>query len=363
MSLTTLTISGFRNLTDIKLTPLPVGLNFFYGDNGSGKTSLLESIYYLIYGRSFRTPCINHVIQHKADQFSIFAQIAGQTPPILPAGVEKWRNGRTTLKINGEETSSFTRLATTVPTLLIHAGSHHLLDAGPIFRRKYLDWGAFYLSPRFFAIWKQYARALRQRNTLLRQKQRHTEELAVWTAETIKSGIELDDERQQFVAKLTPFLEKTLEKLGLFRELQLAYSPGWKAGMSLQQAMESTQEKDLHIGHTHCGPHRADFTIEMNGISAKERLSRGQQKLAVYAMLVAQGALLKHHYARNPIYLADDLSAELDPLSRTRIMDLLLAQNTQVFLTATGQEALGKLKQHVPTKMFHVEHGSIRETG
>ncbi len=127
------------------------------------------------YGRSFRTPCINHVIQHTASEFSIFARIEEQNAPALPAGLKNHAMAVLTLRIGGEPATSFARLATAAPTLLIHAGSHHLLDAGPVFRRKYLDWGAFYLSPNFMPVWRRYARALRQRNILLRKKQRSQE--------------------------------------------------------------------------------------------------------------------------------------------------------------------------------------------
>ncbi len=360
MSLTRLDINEFRNLTSVKLNLLPAGINLFYGSNGSGKTSLIESVYYLINGRSFRTATAQNLINTNAVAFSLFAHISNRyTQTSVPIGVAKNRTGKIKLRVAGEDRQSFTILAQATPVLLLHAGAHQLLDAGPAFRRKYLDWGAFYQATSFLQIWKQYARALRQRNVLLRQR-KGGKELASWTAELVKSGMVLDSARRAFVAQLLPHLSEALLALLALPDVTLDYYPGWDAENSLQQALEQALAKDMQLGATSVGPHRADFNIKINQIAARERLSRGQQKLFFCAMLVAQGALLQQQY-KQPIYLVDDLSAELDSTSQLKLLALLVKQQAQIFLTAIDTTQLAKaIPDSVAMQMFHVEHGVIK---
>jgi DNA replication and repair protein RecF len=357
MSLLRLNIAGFRNLSDVRLILSPDGFNYFYGKNGSGKTSLVESVFYMIYGRSFRTPNVSSLIHHTTTQFSVFSEMRpGDHLPHYPLGVERWRDGRLQVRAGGENVSSFAGIARRFPVLLAHAGSHHLMEAGPLFRRKYLDWGAFYQHGDFLVIWKRYARALRQRNTLLRKKQWGAE-LDTWSLELIKSGTALDAARRRFVETLLPCLTLTLGELLNLPDLKITYQSGWLAGLSFAEAIENAGERDRQLGCTQAGPHRADFKMTIKGMPARERLSRGQQKLFIYAMIVAQGALIQQSLDNPPVYLLDDLPAELDGDSQTRLMTLLQAQKAQVLFTGIQPEVY----QSSHVKMFHVEHGGIRE--
>lgn len=358
MPLLRLDIAGFRNLVSARLELLPQGFNYFYGKNGSGKTSLIESVYYAIYGRSFRTPNPAHLITHTVDQLTVVCHTAaGAHLPVYPLGVERWRDGRAKARIGGEAIDSFANIVRRFPALLAHAGSHHLLDAGPIFRRKFLDWGAFYQQDEFLTLWKRYARALRQRNTLLRQR-KWGHELETWTLETVKSGVALHTARQGFVDALQPALIEALSFLLPLEGLKIRYSPGWKEDLSLAEACEHSADRDRQMGCTQSGPHRADFKLTINRMPAREVLSRGQQKLFVYAMILAQGALIRQHSDNPPVYLLDDLPAELDGESRGRLMNQLQGQKAQVLFTGIQPDMHGSGQA---MKMFHVEHGHISE--
>lgn len=359
MSLLRLDIAGFRNLSPARLRLQPAGFNYFYGKNGSGKTSLIESVHYLIYGRSFRTPNATHLINHESSQFSVFSQIhAGSHSPNFPIGVERWRDGRLQARAGGEAMGSFAHVARRFPVLLVHSGSHHLMEAGPQFRRKYLDWGSFYQQADFLILWKNYARALKQRNALLRKKQWGAE-LSVWTEELVKTGTLLDNARKQFVTSLLPCLRESLAELLTLPDLKTSYQPGWNEEMSFAEAVESSAARDRQFCCTQTGPHRADFKLTINGMPAREMLSRGQQKLFIYAMIVAQGALIHRSLGNPPIYLLDDLPAELDADSRAKLLALLKAQQAQVLLTGIHSD----LQEASHCKMFHVEHGAISEAG
>lgn len=361
MAFKRLDVSRFRNLSAVKLKLLPQGINFFYGKNGSGKTSLIEAIHYCIYGRSFRCSNANHLIQHAAEHLSLFGKIHPLDQSVIPVGLERRRNGRIHLRVAGEDSASFASLARLAPTLLIHSGTHQLLESGPTFRRKYLDWGGFYLSAEYVQHWKQYARALRQRNLLLR-KRVFSKELPSWTAELIKYGNQLDQTRRTFVEQLLPHLSSVVNRLLPLPALEMAYFPGWQNEISFAEAIEDSLANDMAAGSTQIGPHRADFNIKMNQIPIKDILSRGQQKLFICAMLLAQGMLIKQHLEVDPIYLVDDLTAELDPVSQSLLMALFLEQKSQFFLTAIDAKAvMTQFKQENPVKMFHVEHGEITE--
>jgi len=360
MSLLRLDISKFRNLSAVKLNLLPRGINFFYGKNGSGKTSLIEAVHYLLCGRSFRTTNINHLIQHQSDKLNLFAEINLSNQCVIPAGIERARSSQAKIKIGGKDSTSLAELARLTPALLLHTGSHQLLDAGPIFRRKYLDWGAFYLYPDYLQKWKLYARALRQRNSLLRNKN-YGEELTGWTAAVIKYGSDLHEMREKFIEQLLPILITLVSQLLVIPELQIIYAPGWKSDLSLAEAVEKSRASDIAFGCSQVGPHRADFNIKINQITARDILSRGQQKLFVCAMLLAQGLLIKQCQEVDPIYLVDDLPAELDQKNRAKLMALILEQNTQIFLTAIDSTVIKDIEVRADLRMFHVEHGEVVE--
>lgn len=359
MALLRLEIVDFRNLGSAKIDPVAEGFNFFHGFNGSGKTSLLEAIHYLGRARSFRSSSVNHIINKAAEKFSIFAQIQTKSQQIVPVGVERQRDGSMRVRISGQDSASPAELLELTPSLLINSTCFGLLDAGPIFRRKYIDWGAFYLTPDFFPAWKIYERVLKQRNAALRER-RPKKEVEVWSVELIRCAAVLDGLRRDFIAQLIPFLQLVLSELIEIPGLKLAYYPGWDDSLTYQEAMAQAGDKDMYAGYTQLGPHRADFKISVNETPAKDILSRGQQKLFICAMIVAKGAMLHKCTDRKPIYLIDDLPSELDSKSRSHLMELLARQKAQVFVTMVERRELSYSCQ-VPMKMFHVEHGSVRE--
>jgi len=354
-----LDIADFRNFVSAKLEPIVDGFNFIYGNNGSGKTSLLEAIYYLSLGRSFRSSVMSRIVGNTAHKFSLFAHILNQTAQIIPVGMERHVNGDTKIRISGNEVRSVADLATLTPIQLINSHCFNLLDA-PAFRRKFLDWGAFYAYGDFFRIWKQFERALKQRNAALR-KQVAPRELAIWTDEVIQYARPLDKLRKEYVQHLLPLLNSMVSELLALDNFDVSYHPGWRENAEYADVLAETLERDRVLGHTQYGPHRADFKIAINHAPAKDILSRGQQKLFVCAMLLAQGALLNIDTNKRPIYLVDDLPSELDITSRSKLLTLLSRQNAQIFVTAVEQEILKNFLVHHPTKMFHVEHGVIAE--
>lgn len=363
MPITSLRVSNFRNIDTIDFNPALTGLNLIVGDNGSGKTSLLESIYYMGYGKSFRSSNSQRLIQHQEDKFSLYAQLVTESSRQMPIGFERTVNGHSRIRIDEKDAASMAELAALLPIRLINSQSHQIFESGPAFRRKFLDWGLFYHSERFLITWRQFERTLKQRNTLLKE-QRNRSELSVWSEELVKYATELNELRQDYVAALAPFVLKAASELLNLDGLLLEYLPGWDANkMSYAECLANSQADDYRFGSTQCGPHRADLDIRLQSGSVKHFLSRGQQKMLICAMLVAQGMLLTAHRNKGLIYLIDDLPSELDFQSKDKLVSLLTQQKAQIFITAIESMMVSEVLTDPQTQIkqvFHVEHGAMK---
>lgn len=361
MGLIHLDIANFRNLCSVSLQPVQDGFNFIYGNNGSGKTSLLESIYYLSLGRSFRSANSGRIIHHAEHKLSIFGQLGTSINYSVPIGLEREAKGDLKLRISGKDAHSIAELAQLLPVQLMDSHCHSLLEA-PLFRRKYLDWGIFYLIPDFLRIWRLFERALKQRNAALRGRIAKTE-LEVWTHELVTHAMQLNQMRHDYIARLLPILEQIINDFSLALDFSIHYQPGWDAASHYAEVLRRSLHKDFELGYTQYGPHKADLKILVKHMPAKDILSRGQQKLFVCAMIIARGILLQSTVNKRPIYLVDDLPSELDAISRSSLLALLSRQEAQIFVTSIDKENWDQFLKNRSMKMFHVEHGDLREAG
>lgn len=367
MALSQLFINNFRNLERIELNPLTCGFNFLYGQNGSGKTSFLEAIYYLGHRRSFRSANADHLIRYSSDRLNVFCNIINELDQsTIPMGLERLQEGDFRVRINGEEISTISALAFFLPIRLINVHSHFLLEGSPGYRRKYLDWGIFYQNQEFQAVWQRFNRLLRQRNAALRLRASF-KELQSWTEALAAAALAFHDLRRSYLEQLLPLLRSILST-GLspffdLSDLTMDYQAGWDESQPYPALLRANLAKDLERGHTQFGPHRADLRFKIGQIPVKEVLSTGQQKLLVCGMIVAQGALLAQQTNKQPIYLVDDLPAELDCNSRHWLIQKLAEQQAQVFVTAVEQEAISGILAQLScaVKMFHVKQGTINE--
>lgn len=366
MALSQIFIHDFRNLEKVELEPLLQGFNFLYGQNGSGKTSFLEAIYYLGHRRSFRSTHAERLIRNNTEQFNLFSNINNQKDPLIPLGMERHQEGEFRARVNGENISTISDLASLLPIRLVNVHSHSLLEGSPSVRRKYLDWGIFYQNQEFKNIWLRFKRFLKQRNAALRSHAARRELLS-WTQEFAEAALSFHQLRLSYLEELLPFLKAILSRgLSSFFDLSslsLDYQPGWDLTQNYADLLVASLQSDLDRGYTALGPHRADLRLKIQGVPAKEVLSTGQQKLLVCGMLVAQGALLEQRTNKQVIYLVDDLPAELDVQGRHWLIKTLAEQQAQIFVTAVEQEAMSDILAQVgsPVKMFHVKQGQITE--
>jgi DNA replication and repair protein RecF len=375
VSLAHLVVDDLRCVAHAELQ-LAAGQNLIWGGNGSGKTSLLESIFLLGRGRSFRTRNSERLIRHGQGRLVVFGRTYGPTPvgaslsidgessstpfPTETAaigghavGVQVSRADGTTARISGATATSLTELTQVFPVQVIDPGVHKLVEEGGHRRRRWMDWAVFHVEHAFGDWWLRYTRALKQRNAALKTQPAQAE---VWDAELVRLGELIGNARRRFVEALLPYWHQSVLALsGL--EPELHYFKGWAQDMSLAEALAASRVRDESRRLTHPGPHRADVLIRMNGRPAREVLSRGQQKLVAVAMTLAQLNLLQEATQTHSTLLLDDPAAELDGEHLRRFIEQVKRLRSQLVLTSLHPES------HLfgtPDRVFHVEQGRVQ---
>lgn len=332
MPLVRLDISHVRNLSSVRFEPSPQ-VNVIVGKNGSGKTSILEAIHLLSFGRSFRSHKHKTYIQHENDHCLVFAQLEQSQGRPIPVGLQRHKDGQIDVRIQGQRAQSVVELAERLPVQLINPDTFQLLEGSPSVRRQFIDWGAFHFDKDFIQAWRGWQKALKQRNTLLRRGKMSNSLLAAFDQELIRLGEQVNESRKAYVERLTPHFEKVLSLLTNALSVSLHFSQGWDANKSLQMAVDAGRERDIELGYTHTGPQRADLRVKTPTGDAQDTLSRGQLKLVVSALKIAQGQLLIE-MGRPLVFLVDDLPAELDANHRQKLCQLLESLNSQIFITS-----------------------------
>jgi len=349
MGLTRLEISNIRNLQAVRLDLSP-GFNVLCGANGSGKTSFLEALYILGRGTSFRTKDLSRVLHNGAPKFFVAGKL---TPSMVSLGVE-YQASATQYRISGQKARGRLELAEHLPLLFISPESQALVSEGPQQRRRFLDWGVFHVEPGFLPAWRLYQRALKQRNKALGAAGVET----AWDGELARSAELITGLRRDYLARLTPYVELYLHKLVALEGVTLNFAPGWRQDLSYSEALRSSLAQDRDYGFTRQGPHRADVVLRLGNRLARDTVSRGQQKLLVFALLLAQVALLNEAVAVQPVIMIDELAAELDVNHRERLLQVLAELQAQIFITVTERRVLVG-DGNIPIDWFHVEHGQI----
>jgi DNA replication and repair protein RecF len=349
MSLVQLTVEDLRCLQRAELV-LDPRRNLIWGNNGSGKTSLLEAIFLLGRGRSFRTRNSERLIRHGQPRLTVFGRTDGVPPQAV--GVQVAKAGGTTARINGAAAGSLTELSQSFPVQIIDPGVHKLVEEGGFRRRRWMDWAVFHVEHGFADLWVRYTRAIKQRNAALRLQ---PAQAAVWDPEVARLGELIAEARQGMLDQMQAGWREAVASLsGL--EVDLNYSRGWSQDVPLAQALLDSRARDQARGLTHSGPHRADVLVRLHGRPAREVLSRGQQKLVAIAMTLAQIRLLQERTATTPTLLLDDPAAELDGPHLLRFIDEVSRLKCQLMLTSLQPESdlFGR-----PERVFHVEQGRV----
>ena len=389
---------GFRNLTGLALRPHP-SLNLVVGPNGAGKSSVLEAIQCLATGVGFRSRRYRDHLAHEAEEYVLRAELSDPIDGRAHrCGVRRGRDGTLDARLDYEPVSSFADIARVMPVKVLTPDSHLVVQGAPDERRRFLDWGCFHAEEAFLPAWRRYRRALSQRNELLRDGA-SDREVAAWDEALERDGTRLHELRSRYVFQFARHVKKRAQSVDFQFHVKLDLRSGWSRDLALGDALVRNLELHRRMRTTTDGPHRAELVIRAGDHPARDVLSRGQQKLLVHLMHLAQldvlaggtgegeagdgeaageGATRDRSESdagstergpappieveagsstdrggrgtpgararpgpvrRRPIVLCDDLASELDERAARVLLDALVESGSQVFVAGTSLPA------------------------
>lgn len=329
-------------------------INFIIGPNGSGKTSILEALYILSCGHSFKSRETSPIISHDSATLNVFGR--SQDEQII--SVQKSRSEQTLIKLNGQFCKSTSELAYALPCQVIFSDLFSIIDAGPSVRRSLLDWGLFHVKHNYLSLLKDYKQVLRQRNALLRARAK-IKEFIPWNKQLCKIALEIDKEREQYFADWQHHFSSVLAELTSV-PCSISYYKGWdkkNTGNSLESILDEQFESDINKLYTQSGVHNADIIIKTDDTKVKNILSRGQQKIILIAMKLSQVQLLK----RDCLYLLDDITAELDEDHQLKLFCLINKLSGQFVISSIQPPAILKSSLDIHYCIYRIEGGAIVE--
>lgn len=349
-------IGNVRNIDAGKLE-LDPRANLLVGPNGAGKTSALEAVHLVMRGRSFRTTRADRVIRHGEEGMSVAAVLVDERAGIVRLGYARARRGRVELRRDGQVVRQASRVASLLPIQLLLPDLPELVFGGPAGRRQWLDWGVFHVKQDYAEVLGSYLRALRHRNALLRAVDRKT--LPAWTAQVAELGEAVAEARRAYFDQAAGKVATALGVLNPDLDVGLSYFPGWNAD-SLAEVLGQQVDRDVKLGATQAGPHRADVRITCGPEDAAQVLSRGQGKAVASALRIGQAQDLAR-LGKRSLFLIDDLGAELDEEHNERYYRLLEDMDCQIVATST-EGAIGELLMGSRGgRTFHVKHGRFEQ--
>lgn len=351
-------IVNLRCLEQVEYEPAP-RINLVCGPNGSGKTSILEGFAVAGLGRSFLSNNAQDVIRTNAPGLSVNARVcdprSGKQSTIM---VRKLR-GETQIELDAMPVLAASVLARRLPLLVVNSKAADILTENPSNRRALIDRTMFHVEPEYVEQWKRYRLALRQRNELLRRRAPRRD--VVFWEDSLAQAAEAIDVRRRVVLHAMNAMLATLPLALEFGGAAMHYSSGWNIERGLRQHLEDTWERDQQAGFTTVGVHRADLTLKGAGRSLAKRLSRGQAKLLVISLYVALARFIHERTEHFPVFLVDDLHAELDDNMCTQAVDMILHPAGQALFTAIRiQDLPAAIADR--GQVFHVEQQRRKTT-
>lgn len=357
MPIHALHIRQFRNLSCVDCECHP-HINMIVGANGSGKTSLLEAIYYLSRARSFRSSIKSRLVQHGTNQFLLQTRF-NNTHKL---GIQRQLSPKDLrIRLDEQDVRSTAQLAQHLPVLIIYYDSFQLVVGSPDHRRRFLDWGVFHVEHCFVEQWRHYKRILRQRNHALKKRQPHSL-VQAWDNDLIHYGQAIANTRQHHIKQLKTYINQVLKTIKVDWHIDIAYQPGIPHDYDhLSTALADNLQADYNLGYTQYGPHRADLKLTVNNQPAKDVLSRGQQKALILAMYIAQSQYYVDTHTTKPIILIDDLVAEFDETRLKQALSLLHQQSAQIFITAIDSKTVPIDNTTHDYALFTMHEGAINK--
>ena len=355
MRVLTLEVRSLRVLRRIEVEFSPRA-NLVIGPNGSGKSSLLEALHILGSGRSFRSYRLHDVVSRDDSNLQIVGRTVDQDGLTDTIGIVYSPATGLRIRRSGMDVKAASELVAFLPTVTVTPESYRLVTDGADLRRRIIDKLLFHVKRDYLESYQRYRRALRQRNAAIRSGAPDAE-LEGWLGELVSTGERLTSERSGYLVRALPTIKETVRRL-VGAPIEIEFFRGWSASDSLEAAYGHTLASDRQRGFTQVGPHRADLRFTVEGRPLQHCLSRGETKMLVTAVAVAQARDLGAILGYPPLVVVDDLASELDPASRSRCLAELNAIGSQLFLTAVPGNGLVDVDVE-EVRVFHVEQGQI----
>ena len=372
MPLELLNIYNARNIKELTFKPCET-FNIIYGTNGSGKTTILESIYFLLRTRIFRNNKYKSFINLEADTCTIYSKFSSLNSNVslnnFSLGISRSKDKlQPLLHLNNLKVSSLSQISNLVILGLITPESFNLLDAGPSTRRKFLDWGVFHVEHDFVNYWKSYRKILNNRNNVLKElKNKFTNpndipshllnDLHCWSPQFIELNNKLNKLREQQLNNISEYFNYFIKQfsVSLAENISLCFYQGWTHNINYKDYISDKLNQDINSGFTRYGTHRSDIIIKYKNIIANDVLSRGQKKIIIICLILAQFYYLKNisNINNHNLLLLDDMDSELDHNNLNILLNILNEIDSQVLMTTTNKEKYTHLKENY--QLFHVE--------
>lgn len=365
MYLKRLQLTNFKNIlnADIELCEK---INCFIGNNGTGKTNLLDAVYYLSYCKSFFNLIDNQNINHNADFFSIHGKYYRGIEREDNVSCIQKKNSRKVFKFNNKEYDRLADHIGSIPLIMISPYDSDLINDGSEVRRKYLDSVISQFDRIYLDDLINYNKALQQRNYLLKTiantNKFSDDSLEIWDSQLIKYGENIYEKRKEFISEFLPLFQKYYLLISNHKEKVEVNYVSQLNNDDLGELLITNLEKDRYLQYTSSGIHKDDLEFIINGFPVKKFGSQGQQKSFLVALKLAQFEFTKNIKGYKPILLLDDIFDKLDNERVEQLVKLVAEENfKQVFITDTQFYRIENIfnKNEILHQFFSVQNGNI----
>ena len=366
MFISQFTATNLRSLKLISLSPSS-NINIILGKNNAGKTTVLEGIFFASSLKSFKTVPSASLVSIGSNSFKIllkYVKIA-QNHVI---SIEKPLNPTNLKKIDDKRVSA-KKLLESFPVLALNFGSSNIITGSSEHRRQLLDWGSFHVEHSYINLYKDYLKALKQRNSLL--KKNDLINISYWTDLVSDLGTKINSTRKAYFDDFNNAFQNIKEEMQTLlpniyadiKDCKVSYYQGWDNNISLKESLSNTLEKDTIIKYTSKGPHRADMIFSVGNSELKNTSSMSTQIISSLLVIISQAKVfhVKHKY--NPIILIDDLFFGIDDKNLQLVINLLMSSKAQCFLTAPDlyRAKLEDIADNKNVKIYMFENNKLME--
>jgi len=359
-------IEGVRNLEDVQCV-FDKNVNYIFGNNGAGKTSILEAIHFLAVGRSFRTNRDDEIMKFNAPFLKISGSAHDQ-PPETDENCEaeiRLDNGTKTAFLQHQKQEKLSSYLGWLPVVTILLSDIDLVSGAPQRRRNFIDLAISKINKNYLRNLIEYRQVLLQRNKLLQEKAEQAL-YEVWELALAKYGNEIYLERQKIVPMLITEAQRFYTVFMSNRQIVFEYRTDLdnyedkttNFQEKLLNLLKINRAKEQELGYTIIGPHRDDISIKEQALPVRKFGSEGEQRLAALSLKMAEAELLAKN-KRRPIFLLDEVASELDTTNTKKLFDLI--QGQFFYATAKGSFDSPIIKTIRNGKIFYVESGKIKK--